>query len=165
SRLLPVLLCCTTLAIAGGMDHSSSPPDLRAFATAETPGGPAPGAIVANFRLTDHRGATHELYYESGAKAIVLVFTGTGHPRALQTAAGLRALRARFSANDVVIWQIDSNAGATRAAISAEQTLFNNDTAVLLDDAQVVASELGVTQQLEAFVIAPPPFATLVYRG
>lgn len=138
---------------------------MRAFATIETPGGPAPGAIVPNFRLTDHRGATHELYYESAAKAIVLVFTGTGNPRALQTAAALRALRARFSANDLVVWQIDSNAGVTRAAISSEQTLFNNDTPVLLDDAQVVASELGVTRQLEALVIAPPPFATLIYRG
>ena len=141
------------------------PLDVRAFAAADAPGGPAPGALIPNFRLTDHRGVTRELYYESTAKAIVLVFTGAGSPRALQTASALRALRARFSASDVVIWQIDANAAASRTALNAEQLLYNNDTPVLLDDAQLVATELSATRQLEAFVIAPPPFALLAYRG
>ena len=146
-------------------EHPGNPPDVRAFAAAELPGGLAPGSLVPNFRLTDHRGVTHELYYESTAKAVVLVFTGSGDPRALQTATALRALRTRFSANDVVIWQVDSNAGAGRPRIGAEQTLFNNDTPVLIDDAQLVATELGATRQLETFVIATQPFALLNYRG
>ncbi len=163
--LASVLLWCLQTPSLPAMDHGSRPPDLRAFAAVESPGGIAPGAFVPDFRLTDHRGVTHELYYESTAKAIVLVFTGAGHPRALQTAAALRNLRARFSASDVVIWQIDSSAGADRGRIAAEQILFNNDTPVLLDDAQLVATELGATRQLEAFVIGAPPFAVLAYRG
>src|SRR5688572_17619255 len=162
-RLL--LLCVTILTRLGATQHGLPPLDLRAFAAAEIPGGLAPGAIVPNFRLTDHRGFTRELYYESTAKAVVLVFTATGSARALQTASALRALRARFPAGDVVIWQIDSNAGANRIVIAAEQTLFNNDTPVLLDPAQIVAAELDATHQLETFVIAPPPFSRLVYRG
>ena len=57
-----------------------------------------PGALVPNFRLTDHRGVTRELYYESTVKAVVLVSTTPDSPRALQTAAALRAKarRARF---------------------------------------------------------------------
>jgi peroxiredoxin len=147
------------------MPHAAPPLDLRGLAANDAPGGLAPGSIVPNFRLTDHRGVTRELNYESTAKAVVLVFTRTDSPRALQTAAALRALRARFSAADVVIWQIDSNAGASRSRIAAEQVLFNNDTPVLLDDAQLLAAEFGPTRQLETFVLTPPPFASLAYRG
>jgi peroxiredoxin len=147
------------------MDHSSARPfDPRVFAATEAPGGIPPGSFVPNFRLTDHTGATRELYYESTTKAIVLVFTSTGSPRALQTAAALRALRARFSAADVTLWQIDSNLAADRAVVAAEQTLFNNPTPVLLDDAQLVAAEYGVVAQLETIVINPANW-TLSYRG
>ena len=157
-----LLVACTALA---AMDHPNRPLDLRAFAAAESTSGLAPGALVPDFRLNDQRGITHELYYESTAKAIVLVFTRRGSSRALQTAAALRALRARFAASDVVIWQIDANAAARRATIAAEQVLYQNDTPVLIDEAQLVASELGATRELETFVIAAPPFAELVYRG
>jgi peroxiredoxin len=124
----------------------------------------AAGLFVSDFRLTDHLGATHELYYESTAKAVVLVFTSTGSPRAAQTAAALRSLRARFSTADVVVWQIDSDLGADRAAIAAEQALNNNDTPVLVDDAQLVASEYGATRQLETFVVSTATL-TLAYHG
>ncbi len=166
-RRLPLLaaLLAALLSPLFAMPHGSRPLDVNAFAGLDAAGSIAPGALVPNFRLTDHRGATHELFYESTAKAIVLVFTSTDHPRAAQTAAALRALRTRFTASDVVIWQVDPSAGASRARIAAEQILFNNDTPVLLDDAQLVATELGASRQLEAFVITAPPFATLVYRG
>ncbi|MFM9032599.1 MAG: hypothetical protein ACKOTF_18370, partial [Opitutaceae bacterium] len=117
------------------------------------------------FRLTDHRGTTRELYYESTVRAVVLVLTGTGSPRAMQTAASLRALRARYAAADVIIWQIDSTAAGTAAALSAEQALFNNDLPVLRDEAQLVASELAVTRQTEAFVLSPGPGSVILYRG
>ena len=147
------------------MNHAGRPEDLRAFAAAETPGGPGPGDLVPNFRLTDHRGATRELHYDSTVRAVVLVFTGTGSPRALQTSASLRALRARYPANEVIIWQIDSSAAVTAAALAAEQALFNNELPVLRDEAQLVASELGVTRQTEAFVLSPGPGSVIQYRG
>ncbi|HUR60469.1 MAG TPA: redoxin domain-containing protein, partial [Opitutaceae bacterium] len=166
TRLALAALLLLVVAPLRAMDHSMPPLDLRAFATAAADsGGLAPGTMVPDFRLTDHTGTTRELYYESSAKAIVLVFTGTNSPRALQTAAALRALRARFSASEVVIWQIDSNAGTARSVVAAEQALFVNDTPVLLDDAQLVATELGATRQLETFVLRAAPFWTLVYRG
>ena len=152
-------------ATAHANQHGRPAPDLLAFAAAVTPGGPAPGAVIPNFRLNDQRGVTRELYYESTAKAVVLVFTSTGSARALQTASALRALRARFSASEVVIWQINSTPGASRAVLAAEQVLFNNDTPVLIDDAQIVAAELGATRELETYVLSAPPFAHLAYRG
>ena len=159
------LLTLASLAATFAMPHGNRPLDLRAFAGLDGVGGIAPGAAVPNFRLTDQRGVTRELFYESTAKAIVLVFTSGNHPRAAQTASALRALRTRFAASEVTIWQIDPSAGADRARLAAEQVLFNNDTPILLDDAQLVATELGATRQLEAFVISAPPFATLAYRG
>ncbi len=166
--LFPFALACTLLAAAAvppaaAMEHGR-PLDLRAFAAPVTDA-LAPGAIVPNFRLTDHRGVTRELYYEAGAKAVVLVFTAPRSPRAAATAAALRALRARWSAADVVIWQIDSTAGSGRARLVAEQTLHNNDTPVLLDESQLVATELGATRQLEAFVLSAVPAPVLLYRG
>ncbi|MFM8617532.1 MAG: immunoglobulin domain-containing protein [Opitutaceae bacterium] len=161
SLALALILAAPLLA----MNHAGRPEDLRPFAAAETPGGPGPGDLVPNFRLTDHRGTTRELYYESTVRAVVLVFTGTGSPRAMQTAASLRALRARYAAADVIIWQIDSSAAVTAAALSAEQALFNNDLPVLRDEAQLVASELAVTRQTEAFVLSPGPGSVILYRG
>lgn len=160
---LALVACLATPLVA--MNHAGRPEDLRAFVAAETPGGPGPGDLVPNFRLTDHRGATRELHYDSTVRAVVLVFTGTGSPRALQTSASLRALRARYPANEVIIWQIDSSAAVTAAALAAEQALFNNDLPVLRDEAQLVASELGVTRQTEAFVLSPGPGSVIQYRG
>ena len=165
--LRPFLLALAVLLATplSAMNHAGRPEDLRPFAAAETPGGPVPGDLIPNFRLTDHRGTTRELYYESTVRAVVLVFTGTGSPRAMQTAASLRALRARYAASDVIIWQVNSSAAVTAAALNAEQTLLNNDLPVLRDEAQLVASELGVTRQNEAFVLSPGPGSLLLYRG
>ncbi|MDP3073930.1 MAG: redoxin domain-containing protein, partial [Opitutaceae bacterium] len=160
----PFLYALLASAPVFASPHAMAPLDTRAFATAAS-GALVPGGIVPNFRLTDHRGVTRELYYDTTAKATVLVFTSAGSARAVQTAAALRALRARFSASDVIIWQIDSGAGTLRAAVAAEQTLTNNDTPVLLDDAQLVATELGVTRELETFVIGAVPFSFIAYRG
>ncbi len=162
--LCSLLVALITAGPLAASTHQMAPLDTRAFAAAE-PGAIAAGGIVPNFRLTDHRGVTRELYYDTTAKATVLVFTTAGSPRAVQTAAALRALRARFSASDVIIWQIDSNAGATRVSLAAEQLLTNNDTPALIDDAQLVATELSVTRELETFVIGAMPFSILAYRG
>jgi hypothetical protein len=78
----------------------------------------------------------------------------------------LRALRAKYTSNRAsVIWQIDANLGTARSAIAAHQTLFNNNTPVLIDEAQMVTAELGATRQFEAFVIGPAPLWQLAYRG
>lgn len=124
----------------------------------------APGAFVSNFRLTDQVGATHELFYESRARAILLVFTSRSGTRASQTASALAAVRARFAEGDLTIWQIDSDFGADRAAVAAEQAQLGSSVPVLMDAAQLVATEYGATRQLEAFVIRTKNW-TLSYRG
>ena len=40
----------------------------------EQPAAPLnPGSYVTDFKLTDHLGVTRSLYYQSGAKAVVLI--------------------------------------------------------------------------------------------
>lgn len=164
--LRPLLFCALTLgATLRAMPHGATPLDLRAFTAAATNDGLVPGTFAPNFRLTDARGVTRELGYESTAKVVVLVFTRAGSARAVQTAAALRTLRSRFAATDVVLWQIDSNLGASRVTVDAEQILTNNDTPVLMDDAGLVAAELGAARELETFVFTNPPLPQLMYRG
>ncbi len=164
ARLLLPILLLAVCPRSPAMPHAALPLDLRAFAATEA-AGPLPGAVVPNFRLNDHLGTARELYYESSAKAVVLVFVSAGHPRALQTASALRALKARFAPGEVVVWQIDPDPAASRTRLAAEQTLHNSDVPVLLDEAQLVAAELGATRQLETYVLAAAPAARLLYRG
>ena len=55
----------------------------------------APGQVVDNFRLLDQNGKSHELYYSSDMKAVVLMVHGNGCPIVRQAAAGAARRSAR----------------------------------------------------------------------
>ncbi len=155
--------CSLVLGLAhaqGSVPDSPEPPRVR-----HAPGSIDPGGFVPNFRLNDHTGASRSLYYESNARAIVLVFTAQGSPGAYRTAESLRRLRARFPERDVVIWQVDSTPGASRSTLAAEQTLYENSIPVLLDEARLVARELEISHERETLVVNPAGRWQLVYRG
>ena len=50
-----------------------------------------PGDRVDNFRLLDQNGASHELYYLSDAKAVVIMVHGNGCPIVRNTAPGAKS--------------------------------------------------------------------------
>ena len=52
--------------------------------------------IVDNFRLTDQQGASHELYYLSDMKAVVLLAQGTACDASQKAAATIEGLRAKY---------------------------------------------------------------------
>jgi len=54
-----------------------------------------PGARVDNFRLLDQNGASHELYYLSDAKAVVIMVHGNGCPIVRSALPGLKEIRDR----------------------------------------------------------------------
>jgi hypothetical protein len=120
--------------------------------------------LTPNFRLTDQLGVSHELYYQSTSKVVVLVFTSLGSAQAGQTAATLNAIRASYPATTLTLWQIDSDLGADQTAIAAEQSNVNNTTPVLLDRSQIVAAEYGAVHQLETIVISTATWS-VAYRG
>ena len=74
-RLIPALffLCCAAVASA----------------TAER---------ADNFVLLDHTGAAHELYYQSDAKAVVLIAQGNGCDIVQANVAAYKALRDDYRA-------------------------------------------------------------------
>src|SRR6185295_17674388 len=80
----------------------------------------SPGERVDNFRLLDHNGASHELYYLSDAKAVVLMAHGNGCDIVRNTLPALKEIREKYRAQGVEFLLIDSNLQDPREAIAQE---------------------------------------------
>jgi peroxiredoxin/mono/diheme cytochrome c family protein len=124
----------------------------------------APGEVVDNFRLLDQNGKSHELYYSSDMKAIVLMVHGNGCPIVRQALPALREIREQYQAQGVEFMLLNSNLQDKRDAVAAEAKEFNVDFPILLDEAQLIGESLGVVRTSEVFVIDPKGWK-LVYRG
>jgi hypothetical protein len=124
----------------------------------------APGERVDNFRLLDHAGASHELYYLSDAKAVVLMAYGNGCPIVRQALPTLREIRDRYRAHGVEFLLIDPNRQDDRAAVAEEAKSFGIDLPILMDDTQLIGESLALSRTAEVLVIDPKTWK-LVYRG
>jgi peroxiredoxin len=124
----------------------------------------APGQVVDNFRLLDQNGKSHELYYSSDMKAIVLMVHGNGCPIVRQAVPAMREIREKYQAQGVEFLLLNSNLQDNRDAVAAEAKEFNVDFPILLDQAQLIGEALGVVRTSEVFVIDPKGWK-LVYRG
>ena len=98
----------------------------------------APGQVVDNFRLLDQNGKSHELYYSSDMKAIVLMVHGNGCPIVRQALPALREIREKYQAQGVEFLLLNSNLQDNRDAVAAEAKEFNVDFPILLDQAQLI---------------------------
>lgn len=162
-RFIVVAALAPLGAAAAVHSHGTLPPEVRAAPVNE--GGLSPGDTVPNFRLVDHTGRAHELYYEATRSVIVLVFTDPADPGALRQARALRKLRDRFPASQVVVWEVVPGQRMDRIRLAATQaTLVLSDLPALHDGAQLVATELGASLNGETFVLDAPTW-TLAYRG
>jgi hypothetical protein len=123
-----------------------------------------PGDRVDNFMLLDQHGASHELYYLSDAKAVVLMVHGCGCPIVRNAVPGLKEIRDRYRAQGVEFLLINSNLQDDRTTVAKETTEFAIDFPILLDRTQLIGESLGVTRTADVFVIDPRSW-TLVYRG
>ena len=124
----------------------------------------APGERVDNFRLLDHRGVSHELYYHSDAKAVVLMVHGIGCPIVRNALPGLKVLRDQYQARGVEFVLINSNLQDDRDAIAKEAAEFGIDFPILVDDLQLIGESLDLTRTADVFVIDAKTWK-LVYRG
>src|SRR5678816_4041984 len=123
-----------------------------------------PGQVVDNFRLLDQNGKSHELYYSSDMKAVVLMVHGNGCPIVRQALPALREIREQYKAQGVEFVLLNSNLQDKRDAVAAEAKEFNVDFPILLDEAQLIGEALGVVRTSEVFVIDSKGWK-LVYRG
>ncbi len=118
------------------------------------------GEHVANFELLDHTGVAHELYYLSEASAVVLMSHSRRCADDETTVRDFGALRNRYQEHGVEFLVIDGSGGLG----SLPEWIEHAETPILIDDAQIVTSALGITETGEALVIAPRSWR-LVWRG
>ncbi|HWW28936.1 MAG TPA: redoxin domain-containing protein [Steroidobacteraceae bacterium] len=123
-----------------------------------------PGDAVDNFRLTDEKGQSHELYYLSDMKAVVLMATGNGCDAARATAKSLGVLRQKYQAQGVEFLAIDSNLEDTSEAIAKEIALTTSKIPVLIDDLQLIGESLGLTRNGEVLIVNAQNWH-VIYRG
>ncbi|HMN46673.1 MAG TPA: redoxin domain-containing protein [Povalibacter sp.] len=121
-----------------------------------------PGDVVDNFRLTDHKGVSHEFYYLSDAKAVVLMTQGNGCDASRTSAAMLESLRSKYP--NVEFLLLNANLGDTREAIVKETAANNISLPVLIDETQIITESLGATRNGEVFVVDPRGWK-VAYRG
>jgi len=119
---------------------------------------------VGNFLLRDHFGGTRELYQQTQAPAVVLLFMSTGCPIVQKSIPAIKALRDEFGAKGVVFWLIDSNTEDDPTSIAEEAREFHIDLPILIDKSQSVARSFGAKRTAEVFCIKPDAW-TVFYRG
>ncbi len=130
---------------------------------------PAPPEPAPDFRLIDHLGRSQRLYYYFGApnvRAVVLMFTGNGCVKLREMVPAIKALTNRFTAQGVVFWLVDANAGDNRSNILVEATSIglSNGPPILHDAAQLVARTYHASAAPEAIAIDTATFG-IFYRG
>lgn len=123
-----------------------------------------PGQVVANFRLLDQRGESHELYRLADKKAVVVMVQGNGCPIVRQALPALVEVRARYLNRGVEFLLLNSNLQDTRELVAREANEFKIEFPILLDESQHTGEALGVVRTSEVFVIDPKSWE-LKYRG
>ena len=126
--------------------------------------GLAPQDHVENFRLLDHRGVSHELYYYSDAKAIAVLIQGNGCPSVRNSLPRGKELRDEYADKGVQFLMLNSNLQDNRASISEEAAEFEYNIPVLIDDTQIIGESLGLVRTGEVFVLDPKTW-TVTYKG
>ncbi|MGH8175557.1 MAG: hypothetical protein ACREV5_04770 [Steroidobacter sp.] len=122
----------------------------------------APGATVDNFELIDHADKSHELYYLSDMKAVVLLAHGNGCEASAKAARSIAPLRAKHQ--NVAFLMIDSNLGDEREAVAQAAAQFGGATPILIDDTQIIGESLGLTRSGEVLVLNPQGWK-VAYHG
>ena len=123
-----------------------------------------PGDRVDDFRLLDHHGASHALYYLSDARAVVIMAYGNGCGIVRQALPALKELRERYGGEGVRFLLLDFNLQDSRGAVAREAAEFAIDFPILLDETQLVGESLNIRRTAEVLVVDPKNW-TLAYRG
>ena len=115
---------------------------------------------VPNFRLTDHRGESHELYREGDSRGVVLAFT-TAETLAADWAR-LRPVVQSFASSGLLFWMVDPK--DDRSSLAAAAQAAGVTIPVLQDPAHLVSRSYGAGRSGEVAAIDSAT-ATIVYRG
>ncbi len=123
-----------------------------------------PQQRVENFRLMDHQGGSHELYYYSDAKAIVFMVQGNSCPIVRNAMPRFKELRDQYAGQGVQFFMLNSNLQDNRRSVSQEAEEFGFDIPILIDETQIIGESLGLVRTGEVFVVDPKTWS-VSYRG
>ena len=122
------------------------------------------GERVDNFVLLDQHGRSHELYYLSDARAVVLMVQGNGCSIVRNALPALNEIRSDYAAKNVEFLLINSNLQDDRATIGEESEAFDIDFPILVDETQLIGESLDFVRTGETLVIDPSDWS-IAYRG
>ncbi|HTE43553.1 MAG TPA: redoxin domain-containing protein, partial [Steroidobacteraceae bacterium] len=137
---------------------------ITAFLAAGSANALQVGDRVDNFRLLDHRGASHELYYLSDMKAVVLLAQRNDCDAAATSIAQIDRIRRQYRDRGVVTFMINADKAGNRDAIARDIATTDGSTPVLMDPLQLISESLDLRRSGEALVIDPKSWK-LTYRG
>lgn len=123
-----------------------------------------PGDRVDNFKLLDHKGVMHELYYYSDMKAVVIMIHGNSCPIVRNANHTFNELKEKYESQGVHFLMLNANLQDNRATINREAEEFGFIAPILMDETQVIAESFGVERTADTFVIDPKTWK-VVYRG
>ena len=95
---------------------------------------------VENFRLFDHLGGSHELYYYNDASAVAVLVQANACEASSEAAERLAAIKADLEGRGVKFLMLNSSLGEERTAVSAA---VGDEIPVLMDDTQIIGESLG----------------------
>lgn len=119
---------------------------------------------VGDFALLDHNGTFHQLSYYGDQAAVVLTTQSLNNAQAKEQAATLAKLEAKYGEQNVVFFLLNSQPNDTRDALAAQAKTLGHGIPVLLDESQLVAESLALTQVGELVVIDPKAMR-VAFRG
>lgn len=123
-----------------------------------------PGETVDNFRLLDHLGQSHQLYYLSDAQAVVLIAQGNSCAANAESVPDIKKLQVKYAAQNVRFLMINSNLAEGRDEIVAAAAKQGIELPILMDETQLIGESLGLHSNGEVLVINPKGWK-LAYRG
>ena len=122
------------------------------------------GSRVENFRLYDHQGSSHELYYYDDKKAVVFLVQGNGCPIVRNAMPRFQELAEQYGEQGVQFFLLNSNLQDSRTTIHDEAVQFSYDIPILVDDTQIIGESLDLVRTGEVFVLEPKTWK-VVYQG
>ena len=122
------------------------------------------GSRVENFRLYDHQGSSHELYYYDDKKAVVFLVQGNGCPIVRNAMPRFQELAEQYGEQGVQFFLLNSNLQDSRTTIHDEAVRFSYDIPILVDDTQIIGESLDLVRTGEVFVLEPKTWK-VVYQG
>lgn len=119
---------------------------------------------ISDFSLTDHEGRFFQLSRHSNEDAIVLFAYDESSRDARRAVADLAKVAEQFADQKVEFLLMNSTGSADKIAMREEAEDEDITLRILMDDTQLVAKELGISQAAEVVIINPSA-KEVVYRG